>query len=160
APGVEAHWRFLNASDVNHPMHMHGSYFRVDSAGDGERDRIFSAEDQLMVVTQLITPGSSITSSWTAVPGRWLFHCPLIAHMAPSRTLAAALSPEPEAVHDHGGPNHMAGLVMGIEVPGERPRILAHGRVRKLRLLVRPRPEVNGVPAGFGYQIEESHKLM
>jgi FtsP/CotA-like multicopper oxidase with cupredoxin domain len=49
---------------------------------------------------------------------------------------------------------------MGIEIPGERPHVPAHGQARKLRLLVRPRSVVNGVAAGFGYQIEESHKLV
>jgi FtsP/CotA-like multicopper oxidase with cupredoxin domain len=157
--GEEAHWRLLNASDVNHPMHLHGSYYRVDSQGDGEHDKSFTTADQRMVVTQLLTPGSSMSATWTAVPGRWVFHCHLSPHMSPSRTVAVALSPEPEQVHDHGGPNHMAGLVIGIDVPGERPHVATHGRVRKLRLLVRERPAVNGVSAGFGYQLEESHKL-
>ena len=156
--GEEVHWRMLNASDVNHPMHLHGSYYRVESMGDGERDRMFPTDDQRAVFTQLLPPGSSMTTSWTAVPGRWIFHCHLMAHEAPSRTVAVALSPDPEMIHEHGQ-NHMAGLVLGITVPGERPHVVAHGSARKLRLLVRERPAVNGVAAGFGYQLEESHRL-
>ncbi len=156
--GEEVRWRMLNASDVNHPMHLHGSYYQVESMGDGERDHIFSSADRRTVVTQLLTPGSTMTSSWTAVPGRWIFHCHLMAHVAPSRTMAVALSPNPEMIHEHGE-NHMAGLVLGITVPGERPQVAAHGRARKLRLLVRERPALNGVAAGFGYQLEESHRL-
>ena len=71
---------------------------------------------------------------------------------------AVALSPDREMVHEHDAANHMAGLVLGINVAGERLRIATHGRVRKLRLLVRERPAVNGVAAGFGYQLEEAHK--
>ena len=148
----------LNASDVNHPMHLHGSYYRVESVGDGERDRMLPPDDQRTVFTQLLPPGSSMTTSWTAVPGRWIFHCHLMAHVAPSRTVAVALSPDPEMIHEHGQ-SHMAGLVLGITVPGERPHVVAHGSARKLRLLVRERPAVNGVAAGFGYQLEESHRL-
>lgn len=159
-PGEEVRWRVINAGDVNHPMHLHGSYYRVDSLGDGERDQIFSPANQRMVVTQLLPPGSTMSTSWTPVPGRWIFHCHLAPHMAPSRTVAVALSSEPENVHDHSGPDHMAGLVLGIEVPGERPHVESRGPVRKLRLLVRERPAVNGIAAGFGYQLEESHKLL
>ena len=156
--GRVVRWRFVNASDVNHPMHMHGSYFRVDSLGDGERDRVFPAEEQRSVVTQLLLPGSTMTTTWSAVPGRWIFHCHLLPHVAASRTVATALSPEPESNHDHGS-NHMAGLVLGIIVPGERPRIATTGsRTRKLRLLVKQRAAVNGVAQGFGYQIRESHR--
>jgi len=93
-----------------------------------------------------------------AVPGRWILHCHLMAHVAPSRTVAVALSSNPEMIHEHGE-NHMAGLVLGITVPGERPHVVTQGHVRKLRLLVRERPAVDGVAAGFGYQLEESHRL-
>jgi manganese oxidase len=47
--GEEVRWRVINASDSPHPMHMHGSYYRVDSVGDGERDRIFSSAQQRSV---------------------------------------------------------------------------------------------------------------
>ena len=36
--GRTVHWRWINASDGGHPMHMHGSHFRVDSTGDGDSD--------------------------------------------------------------------------------------------------------------------------
>lgn len=58
---------------------------------------------------------------------------------------------------DHG--NHMAGMVLGITMIGERKPVPAHGRARKLRLVVRERPARNDVPAGFGYQLDENHRL-
>jgi FtsP/CotA-like multicopper oxidase with cupredoxin domain len=54
----------------------------------------------------------------------------------------------------------MAGLVLGITVTGSRPKVAAQGHTRKLRLLVRERPPANGAPAGFAYQLEESHRLL
>ena len=31
-------WRWISAAQGNHPMHMRGSYYTVESTGDGERD--------------------------------------------------------------------------------------------------------------------------
>lgn len=157
--GQQARWRIINASDVNHPMHMHGSFYRVDSNGDGERDQILRPEEQRNVVTEIIPPGSTITATWVAVPGQWIFHCHLISHVAPTRTVANALSSEPEGSHIHES-NHMAGLVLGISVPGERPSVVAEAATRKLKLLVKPRPSINGVPKGFAYQVQEARKLI
>jgi FtsP/CotA-like multicopper oxidase with cupredoxin domain len=159
AAGEEVRWRWINASDLYHPMHMHGSYYRVDSTGDGERDQMFSPEQQRMGVTRLMPPGSTMTTFWSPVAGRWLFHCHTIPHIAPRMTVANAHAPAVELIHGHG-PNHMAGLVLGITVTGNRPKVVAHGHTRKLRLLVRERPPANGLPAGFGYQLVESHRLL
>lgn len=157
-PGQQAHWRIINASDVNHPMHMHGSFYRVDSKGDGERDQILSPEQRRNVVTELMPPGSTVSTTWVAVPGQWIFHCHLIAHITPTRTVANALSPQPEGSHTHES-NHMAGLVLGISVSGERAHVVSDGAKRKLKLFVKPRPAVNGVPKGFAYQVQEGHQL-
>ena len=42
--GDSIRWRWINAAQGNHPMHMHGSYYTVESTGDGERDNTFSDE--------------------------------------------------------------------------------------------------------------------
>jgi FtsP/CotA-like multicopper oxidase with cupredoxin domain len=159
AAGEPVRWRWINASDSLHPLHLHGSYYRVDSAGDGERDQIFDPAQQQMVVTHGLIQGASMSTFWIPPAGRWLFHCHLVAHMMPEMNVANALAAQPERIHVHGA-DHMAGLVMGITVSGERPAIASHGRRRKLRLLVRERPAGEGSPAGYSYQIEESHKLI
>jgi FtsP/CotA-like multicopper oxidase with cupredoxin domain len=53
----------------------------------------------------------------------------------------------------------MVGMVLGITVAGDRRPPAAHGRTQKLRLLVRERSARKGLPAGFGYQVEEGHRL-
>ncbi len=156
--GAQVRWRWINASDLNHPMHLHGSYYRVDSTGDGETDLIFSPVEQRTGVTRLMPPSSTMTTFWSPVAGRWLFHCHISPHMSPTMTVANAHAPLEGLVNEHG-PNHMAGLVLGITVTGARTKIPAHGRVRKLRLLVRERPAGNGMPAGFGYQLQEGRRL-
>jgi len=159
AAGEPVRWRWINASDSVHPLHMHGSFYRVDSEGDGERDKSFEAAQRRMVVTHGMLPGTTMSTFWTPLAGRWIFHCHLVAHFLPEMTAANALVARPERIHEHGS-NHMAGLVLGITVTGKRPAVASHGRTRKLRLLVRGRPARNGLPPGFGYQLEESHKLV
>jgi len=159
AAGEPVRWRWINASDSVHPMHLHGSYYRVDSEGDGERDQIFEASQRRMVVTHGMRPGTTMATFWIPAAGRWVFHCHLVAHFLPEMTARNALVAQPERIHEHGS-NHMAGLVLGITVTGKRLAVASHGRTRKLRLLVRERPARNGLPAGFGYQLEESRKLV
>jgi FtsP/CotA-like multicopper oxidase with cupredoxin domain len=159
AAGGPVRWRWINASDSVHPMHLHGSYYRVDSEGDGERDQVFEAAQQRMVVTHGMRPGTTMSTLWTPLPGRWIFHCHLVAHFLPEMTASNALVAQPERIHEHGS-NHMAGLVLGITVTGKRQAVASHGRTRKLRLLVRERPARNGLPPGLGYQLEESHILV
>lgn len=150
-------WRWINASDSPHPMHMHGSYFRVDSAGDGETDHVFASEQRPVVNTYSLTSGATMNTYWTPPPGHWLFHCHFIPHMSADMTVANALADQ-FGHDDHG--NHMAGMVLGITVPGDRKPVPAHSRTHKIRLLVRERPARDGVSAGFGYQLEDNHRLI
>jgi manganese oxidase len=155
--GEPVRWRVINATDSFHPMHLHGAYYRVDSMGDGEQDRIFEPAQQRTVVTQTLVPGETMSTFLTASPGKWLFHCHLAAHFGPEMTVDNALHAGPKRLKEHGM-NHMAGLVMGITVTGERAPAASHGSVRKLRLVVGERPAQDGLPAGFGYELEEGGK--
>ena len=69
--GDSLHWRLINASFDVHPMHLHGFYYRVDQFSGP-----LPPAPGLMVVTQLMTPFSAMTISWSPNrPGNWLFHC-------------------------------------------------------------------------------------
>jgi manganese oxidase len=155
--GEPVRWRVINATDSFHPMHLHGAYYRVDSMGDGEQDRVFEPAQQRTVVTQSLVPGETMSTFLTASPGKWLFHCHLSAHFGPEMIVENALHAGPKRLKEHGM-NHMAGLVMGITVVGERAPTASHGTVRKLRLVVGERPAQDGLPAGFGYELEEGEK--
>jgi len=69
-------------------------------------------------------------------------------HMSAEMTVANALA-DKFVTEEHW--NHMAGIVLGITVPGDRKPVPAHGRIRKIRLLVRERPARGDLPGGFGY---------
>jgi FtsP/CotA-like multicopper oxidase with cupredoxin domain len=87
--GERVRWRVLNLSTQLHPMHLHGFYFDVDSAGDGWKDTPFADGKKPHVVTHLMYPGATMAMTWTPERvGNWLFHCHRMLHVAPERRLA------------------------------------------------------------------------
>ncbi|HWA17002.1 MAG TPA: multicopper oxidase domain-containing protein [Gemmatimonadales bacterium] len=142
--GDSVHWRWVNASKVNHPMHLHGFYFDVRSKGTWERDTAYRAEEVRKVVTETLTPGQTMTMAWRAEqPGHWLFHCHFAFHV--SHFLSLHRIPDPT---DPGGPDGMeghqhvmAGLVLGLEVkPAAAGPPTDPPPVRRLRITPRELP--------------------
>lgn len=117
--GDTAHWRVINASLAVHPMHLHGAYFRVDSAGNGESEIIYSPPQQRLAVTELMQPGRTMLVSWTPThAGNWIFHCHLAFHFDLDLANASAevMGAATDSNHQHHNPSGMAGLVVGIAV--------------------------------------------
>ena len=126
--GDSAHYRVINASRDFHPMHLHGTYFRVTDHGGALRDTVLGAGAERVVVTELLTPGATMAMGWMPDrPGTWLFHCHLTFHVAPNVGFGADSVPTADfdemLYHDHGGdPDHhleqgMGGLLMTVTVP-------------------------------------------
>jgi FtsP/CotA-like multicopper oxidase with cupredoxin domain len=144
--GETTHWRVLNPTESDHAMHLHGFYFTVDGEGDGERYESYSQEQRHQAVTQHVDSGHVFEMTWTPErAGNWLFHCHMLAHMAPPEALApkggqpAAYSSP--SVHDHRA--GMGGLVIGITVlPGTStpPSPVAAVAPRKLQLVIAENP--------------------
>src|SRR6476659_8396311 len=116
--GSEVRWRWLNPSGQVHPMHMHGSYFRVDAVGDDESEVAFPLAQRKLVVTQLMPVGGTMTTYWQPnEPGRWIFHCHILAHISPeTMMLRSHTSHEQAKMSDDTPMQDMTGLVMGITV--------------------------------------------
>jgi manganese oxidase len=115
--GEEVRWRWLNTSGSPHPMHLHGAYFRVDSAGDGENDAIYSSAEQRTEVTENMGPGSTMTMIWSPErEGQWLFHCHLLFHISRHSTLGYQISSLEHSVDASDPGAGMSGLVLGIRV--------------------------------------------
>lgn len=113
--GDSIRWRVLNGSGDLHPMHLHGTYFRVDRfTGPFVRNQVAPAPGQF-VATQLMTAGSAMSMTWVPDrPGNWLFHCHFALHLEADSISADPADPE---MRD------MTGLVMGTIVapqPGVR----------------------------------------
>jgi FtsP/CotA-like multicopper oxidase with cupredoxin domain len=112
AVGDSVRWRIVNPSVREHPMHLHGFYYRVGSVGTMTADTLYPPADRRLVVTEDLLPGHTMTMAWSPQrPGNWLFHCHLGYHVIPE---AARYDTGGQVVsHDH---DHMAGLVLGLEV--------------------------------------------
>ncbi len=157
--GDTARWLVVNASPVEHPMHLHGFHFLVTARANAVYDSIYPAERRRLAVTELLRVYESMAIEW--VPergGRWLFHCHIASHMDDvQRAFMLGVEPEPAVMHaDHHAERAMAGLVLGIEVTGEPADGLAGGpATRRERLVVNDRPDVypDGDP-GLGYVLQ------
>jgi manganese oxidase len=148
ALGDTIHWRVINASLVDHPMHLHGFYFDVIARGDTDADTLYAAGSRPSAVTEWMPELSSLRLRWVPdEPGNWLFHCHLIRHMGPMQRFAAdgALPP---MEHDHDM-HHMAGLVLGVTVrPPPGWRADDSPAARRIDLWTGARPNVfDGRPA-------------
>jgi FtsP/CotA-like multicopper oxidase with cupredoxin domain len=130
--GDTVRWRVINLSSQIHPLHLHGFYFDVLRAGDGREDAPVNGAEGRRVVTQLVKSGGTIDMRWTPErAGNWLFHCHVMAHVAPERRLEgrgiAEFGTDTHGAHaGHAGHQSghqaddgalgMAGMVLGITV--------------------------------------------
>ncbi len=132
AVGDSMRFHLLNASVKVHPIHLHGTYFRVDSRGSGLRDTALAPDQRRMVVTELLPPNSTMNMAWMPDrPGQWLMHCHLTFHVTgnigfgadslhPDRVYDAQNSAHHVAEPDHHVEQGMGGIMIAIAVP--RPR--------------------------------------
>lgn len=118
--GDSIRWRVINPTVRNHPMHLHGVYYRMDSRGSALADTAFSTDARPLVVTNNMEEGQTMSIVWRPDrPGNWLFHCHLMFHALSDASLRV---PDPHASHSGDPDKHMAGLVLGIQAdlrPGD-----------------------------------------
>ncbi|WP_145978956.1 multicopper oxidase domain-containing protein [Gemmatimonas phototrophica] len=131
AVGDSLRYRVLNASWDAHPMHLHGTYFRVVARGGPWRDTTLAPDAERMVATELVPSGATMAMAWMPDrPGTWLMHCHFTSHVMQNIGFGSdSLSPaeyDARLLHPHGGdPNRhveqeMGGLFMTITVPPPR----------------------------------------
>jgi manganese oxidase len=153
------HWRVINASDSNHPMHLHGFYFRVDSVGDAETDTIYADDQRRMAVTELVRPGHTFTLTWTPDrSGNWVFHCHVLPHISPQQRYWKKGTPSSgPAMADHAREG-MAGLVIGITILSTDLPVHARAKprlpTRKIELRATELPGFFGKDPGMAFAIK------
>ena len=153
--GDTLRWRIVNASIRDHPMHLHGFYYRILSQGDGKRDSTFAPPDRPHVVTETMPPFSTMAMEWVAArEGNWLFHCHLSFHVVADARFALGAS---HADHMSGDVRqHMAGLVLGIAVrPGRATRRETRANSRAMRLLVQEGHRRGRAPRTLGFVLQQ-----
>jgi FtsP/CotA-like multicopper oxidase with cupredoxin domain len=122
--GEEVLWRIINASDQDHPMHLHGGAFQLAAVSNGELYTSNPPGAQPSEFTHSVAIGETFDLRWTPTePGQWLFHCHRVAHMRvpieldQSDVVGVAFS----HVAAHDTLSHyaaMGGMVLGINVTG------------------------------------------
>jgi len=123
--GQEVHWRWVNATNEPHALHLHGFYYRVDAVNHGGRVEPYQGNARPLVVTQRVAQGDTFDMSWSpSRSGNWLFHCHMLQHMIPAvipKLPGLSVTPAVLGKEDgHAAMTDAAGmgqLVLGIRVP-------------------------------------------
>jgi FtsP/CotA-like multicopper oxidase with cupredoxin domain len=156
--GDSLHWRLVNLTGLDHPMHLHGFYFSVDGTGDGARYATYAAAERRRAVTEVLPPGGTMALAWSPDrPGNWIFHCHAVGHISHLVSIGTERGvPALPAGTAHRGlhtvaAHQMAGLVLGIRVAPRGVMAAPAADPRRIRLLVRSKPNVYGTHPGYAY---------
>ncbi|HEU4701598.1 MAG TPA: multicopper oxidase domain-containing protein, partial [Conexibacter sp.] len=167
AQGDSVHWRFVNLTAIEHPLHLHGFYFRVERTGNERGDAAIAPAKQYLQNMQTVPAGGTVALSWVpTTPGNWVFHCHLASHVGETVTLHG--SPDAHVVHQAGAPaaqgrsvpggHEMRGLVIGMHVtpsPGYREPAAAERRT--IRLFAQKKPSrLVGRQTAYGFVLQRS----
>lgn len=163
--GDSVHFRVINAAAIEHPIHLHGFYFRVQRAGSYERDSIIPARMQALQNMQVMPIGASMLLSFVpSTPGNWVFHCHFAGHVgeivslhdSPKAFVAAQAAGAQVPAHDAPGGHTMRGLVIGMHVTpkaGYTEPVVAERRTMNLLIQKRENALVGGQTA-YGFLLQ------
>jgi FtsP/CotA-like multicopper oxidase with cupredoxin domain len=158
AQGDSIRWRVVNFTEVDHPMHLHGFYFRMDAHGTGSADTVYTDAQRRMAVTEIVPPFQTIALSWMASrPGNWIYHCHYATHLSDLVALDREGSTLDHASLDHhpsDRPHQMFGLVLGLTVAPRGVQAASPEPDRRIRLVQREKPGVYGRQAAMSYVMD------
>jgi FtsP/CotA-like multicopper oxidase with cupredoxin domain len=157
--GQPVRWRWLNATNEPHSLHLHGFYYRVEAFNHDGKVQTYSGDSRPLVVTQRIAQGDTFDMSWSPDrSGQWLFHCHMLIHMTPpivAPVPGLEIQPAAATSKEHGmhGEDGMGQLVLGITVPENKKAsssASAWHAERKLQLEISER---NSGPPRYALQV-------
>jgi FtsP/CotA-like multicopper oxidase with cupredoxin domain len=156
--GDSVHWRVVNFTELDHPMHLHGFYFRTESKGNGLTDSLYTPEQRRMGVTEVLQPFGTMSLSWAADrPGNWIYHCHYATHLSKLVALDTENGMLDAGMLNHhmsDRPHQMFGLVMGISIAPKGANPVSTETPRALRMVQRERSNVYGLQAGMSYVLD------
>jgi len=164
--GDSIHFRIVNASANEHPLHLHGFYFRVARHGGVGAETVVSAARQPLQNMRVVPIGGSVSLSFVpTTPGNWVFHCHFAGHVGEIVSLHD--SPDANVVmnpggdhavpaHDMPGGHTMRGLVIGMHItPSPSYTAPVTATRRELNLLIQKRPNaLVGGQTGYGFLLQ------
>jgi FtsP/CotA-like multicopper oxidase with cupredoxin domain len=170
AQGDSVHWRFINLAAIEHPLHLHGFYYRVTRRGGERGDSAIAPAMQALQNMETVPMGGTINIAWVpTTPGNWVFHCHFASHVGQAVTLHG--SPDANVVHQAGEPmaahhdpvggHDMHGLVIGLHVtpaPGYAPPVVTERRT--IRLLAQKCPNaLYGNQTAYGFVLQQGDSV-
>lgn len=172
AQGDSVHWRVINAAAIEHPMHLHGFYFRVTHRGGDRADTAIAMSHQALQNMQVMQQGGTMAISWVpSTPGNWVFHCHFASHVGDHVSLhgspdpftmpATAASMRGKGGHDASAGHTMRGLVIGMHVtPASGYREPVATSRRTIRLLAQKRPNAwIGGQTAYGFVLQHGDSV-
>ncbi len=156
--GDTLRWHVINASIRNHPMHLHGFYFRLDARGTELATTWNPPEKRRLDVTEDLSAGHSMLMVWSPNrPGNWLFHCHLAFHVVPGD--GQLVGRVAHGSHEMDVRQHMAGLVLGISVkPSLAWRAPTRNNIRKLHLYIDEGAPRHRAPRALAYVLQSGDR--
>ena len=166
--GDSIHFRVINAAAVEHPLHLHGFYFRVERSGGERADTAMPRSRQALLNMRLIPIGGSLLLSFVpSTPGNWVFHCHFASHVGEDVTLHGGTDgyihggnhEVPE--HDRPGGHTMRGLVIGMHVtpkPGYKEPDAKERRIIDLLIQKKPNALTGGI-TGYGFLVQKGTQV-
>ncbi|MBW8768850.1 MAG: multicopper oxidase domain-containing protein [Gemmatimonadetes bacterium] len=173
AQGDSVRWRFINLAAIEHPLHLHGFYYRVTRRGSLRGDSAVAPAEQFLQNMQTLRIGKTMNIAWVpTTPGNWVFHCHFASHVGSAVTLHG--SPEAYTVkqagdamsanhadHESPGRHDMHGLVIGLHVtPSSSYRAPAVVQRRTIRLVALKLPNaLAGFQTAYGFALQKGDTL-
>ena len=169
--GDSVHFRVINAAAVEHPLHLHGFYFRVTRQGGARADTVVPARIQPLQNMRTVPIGGSVSLSFVpSTPGNWVFHCHFAGHVGEivslhgspdAHVMAGAGDGRAIPSHDAPGGHTMRGLVIGMHItpaPGYTEPVVRDRRTINLLIQKRPNALVGGQTA-YGFLLQSGAEL-
>jgi manganese oxidase len=173
AQGDSLKWRIVNLAAIEHPMHLHGFYYKITRQGSERGDTAIAPAMQALQNVHVMRMGGTMTFTWVpTTPGNWVFHCHLASHVGEGVTLHG--SPDAHTAHgasgtvkqasassadEHSAPggHSMRGLVIGMHVtpsPGYKEPVVKERRT--IRLFAQNEPNVlAGFRTAYGFMLQK-----
>lgn len=164
--GDSVHFRIINAAAIEHPLHLHGFYFRVTRHGAYGTDSVVPRRLQPLQNMRWVPIGGSMSLSFApTTPGNWTFHCHFAGHInelaslhgsPDAHTVTQAGTASATPAHDAPGGHTMRGLVIGMHVtpkPDYREPVASNRRTLNLLLQKKPNGLVGGQTA-YGFVLQ------
>ena len=158
------HFRIINAAAIEHPLHLHGFYFRVTRFGQYGSDEDVSTDRQPLQNMRMIPIGASMSLSFVpTTPGNWVFHCHFATHINEQSSLHGAdahvatdRANQDMPAHDRAGGHTMRGLVIGMHVTPAPGYVEPNPADRRqIDLLIQKRPNaLQGGQTAYGFLVQ------